>query len=237
VLNPVQTNEVGRCGPLLGGFLLIAHRTGLPLRLLEIGASAGLNLNWDHYHYTWHGGGWGDPSSPIVLRDVFTGDRLPPLCEAAVAERSGCDPDPVAATSEEGRLTLRSFIWADQLERMHILDQAIEVMRRYPVSIDCSRAVDWLALRLAESAPGKTTVLFHSVVWQYISREERTELLKLIEAAGSRANGDSPFAWLRMEPGKEGAEVKLRIYPGFEDQIIATAGYHKPQTTWLLKSE
>jgi hypothetical protein len=237
VLNPVQTNEVGRCGPLLGGFLLIAQRTGLPLRLIEIGASAGLNLNWDHYRYTWSRGNWGDPYSRIVLRDVFTGDRLPPLCETTVAERSGCDPDPVDATSEEGRITLRSFIWADQLERMHTLDQAIEVMRRYPVQVECARAVDWLAPRLAEPAPGKATVLFHSVVWQYISREERKELLRSIEAAGSRTTPDSPFAWLRMEPGKEGAEVKLRIFPGFEDQTIATAGYHKPQTTWLLENE
>jgi hypothetical protein len=120
---------------------------------------------------------------------------------------------------------------------MHTLDQAIEVMRRYPVQVERAQAVDWLAPRLADPAPGKTTVLFHSVVWQYISREERKELLRLIEAAGSRTTPDSPFAWLRMEPGKEGAEVKLRIFPGFEDQIIATAGYHKPQTTWLLENE
>jgi hypothetical protein len=237
VLNPVQTNEVGRCGPLLGGFLLIAQRTGLPLRLLEIGASAGLNLNWDHYRYTWPGGAWGDSSSPVMLRDVFRGDRLPPLCDIVVSGRAGCDPDPVDATSAEGRLTLRSFIWADQLERMHTLDQAIEVMRRYPVSVDRDRAVDWLASRLTEPAPGKATVLFHSVVWQYISRKERKELLELIEETGRRASHSSPFAWLRMEPGKEGAEVKLRITPGFEDRVIATAGYHKPQTTWLLENE
>src|SRR5579884_132714 len=237
VTNPVQTNEVGRCGPLLGGFLLIAHRTGLPLRLLEIGASAGLNLNWNYYRYMWPRGAWGDPSSPIVLREVFTGDLHPPLCEAGIIERAGCDPDPIDAVSEEGRLTLRSFIWADQLERMHILDQAIAVMHRNPVRIKGARAAEWLALRLAEPAHGKATVLFHSVVWQYISHEERKELLELIEKAGARANRDSPFAWLRMEPGKEGAEVKLRIVPGFENQLIATAGYHKPQTTWLLKNE
>lgn len=38
-----QTNEVGRSGVLVGGFLQIAEETGLPLRLLEVGASAGLN--------------------------------------------------------------------------------------------------------------------------------------------------------------------------------------------------
>jgi len=237
VLNPVQTNEVGRCGPLLGGFLLIAHRTGLPLRLLEIGASAGLNLNWNHYYYTWPGCEWGDSSSGVLLQDVFTGDRVPPVCDVTVATRAGCDPAPVYANSEEGRLTLRSFIWADQVERMHSLDQAIKVMRQHPVYVDRARALDWLDQRLIGALPQSATVLFHSIVWQYMDRAERKELLELIEAAGSRATRSSPFAWLRMEPGKEGAEVKLRINPGFEDHIIATAGYHRPQTTWLLENE
>jgi hypothetical protein len=88
VLRPVQTNEIGRCGPLLGGFLLIAHRTRLPLRLLEIGASAGLNLQWDQYRYTWPGGAWGKPHSLIVLNDVFTADAAPPLSDITVAQRA-----------------------------------------------------------------------------------------------------------------------------------------------------
>jgi hypothetical protein len=48
---PCQTNEVGRAAALAVGFLAIAARTALPLRLLEVGASAGLNLRWDHFRY------------------------------------------------------------------------------------------------------------------------------------------------------------------------------------------
>src|SRR5206468_409136 len=41
---PCQTNEVGRSAALLLGFLEVARWKGLPFRLLELGASAGLNL-------------------------------------------------------------------------------------------------------------------------------------------------------------------------------------------------
>jgi hypothetical protein len=237
VFRPVQTNEIGRCGPMLGGFLLIAHRTRLPLRLLEIGASAGLNLQWDQYRYTWPGGAWGNPLSPIVLHDVFTSDAVPPLGDVKVAERRGCDPDPLDPSLPECRLTLRSFVWADQLERLRNLEQAMEVAGRSQLCVERSGAVEWLKSRLAEPAGGVATVLFHSIVWQYISRQERTDLLDLIRQTGSRATADSPFAWLRMEPGEKSAEVKLAIFPGFEDRIIATAGYHRPNTLWLCQTE
>jgi hypothetical protein len=48
---PPQTNEVSRAGILLGGLLIVAARWGLPLSLIEIGASAGFNLNFDHFLY------------------------------------------------------------------------------------------------------------------------------------------------------------------------------------------
>jgi hypothetical protein len=237
LLRPVQTNEIGRCGPLLGGFLLIAHHTRLPLRLLEIGASAGLNLQWDQYRYTWPGGAWGDPLSPIVLHDVFTSDGAPPLGDVTVAERRGCDPAPLDPSLPECRLTLRSFVWADQLERMRNLEQAIEMANRSQLRVERAGAVEWLRTRLAEPANRLATVLFHSIVWQYINRQDHKELLDLVQETGSRATTDAPFAWLRMEPGENSAEIKLSIFPGFEDRIIATAGYHRPNTHWLGDTE
>jgi hypothetical protein len=105
--HPVQTNEPGRARALVGGFLTAAEETDLPLRLLELGASAGLNLRWDGYRY--EAGRWefGDPGSPVRFRDFFEDEARPPrLAGIEVVERAGCDAVPVDATSEEGRLTL-----------------------------------------------------------------------------------------------------------------------------------
>ena len=60
-----QTNEVARCGCLLPAFAAVAD--GRPLALIEIGASAGLNLRWDHYAYDYGGRAAGVPSSPLTI--------------------------------------------------------------------------------------------------------------------------------------------------------------------------
>src|SRR5207249_4187395 len=130
-----QTNEVGRSAALLGGFLEAAHRTHLPLRILEIGASAGLNLRWDRYRYESSEGAWGDETSEVRFVHSF---EIPPAMNrsAAVVERKGCDLQPVDPTSVEGALTLRSFIWADQLGRLALLDGAIQVASDLPIEVE-----------------------------------------------------------------------------------------------------
>ncbi|MBA3866659.1 MAG: DUF2332 domain-containing protein, partial [Solirubrobacterales bacterium] len=84
VLLPVQTNEVGRCAALLPGFLAVAERTGLPLRLLELGASAGLNLRWDRYRYTARDFAWGPCDSPLRVAFRLDGET-PPSAAVEVA--------------------------------------------------------------------------------------------------------------------------------------------------------
>ena len=71
---PVQTNEVGRCAALLPGFLEAAA-AGLPLRLLEVGASAGLNLRWDRYRYEAGDFAWGDPAAPVRIGFELEGEH------------------------------------------------------------------------------------------------------------------------------------------------------------------
>src|ERR1044071_2279381 len=76
---PVQTNEVGRCAGLLFGFAAVGAETGLPLRLLEVGASAGLNLRWDRYRYRASGFSWGPEDSPVALDLQLEGKPPPAL--------------------------------------------------------------------------------------------------------------------------------------------------------------
>jgi hypothetical protein len=222
---PVQTNEVGRCAALLPGFLTVAARSGLPLRMLEVGASAGLNLGWSEYRYEAEGFAWGQADSPLRIAFELSGGEIPAV-RATVAERAGCDAAPVDPTTEEGRLTLLSYCWPDQATRMERLRAALELAAACPAAVDRSGAVEWAAARLAEPAPGRATVLFHSVVMQYLSEEERDDFAQVVGEGGSRAGEDAPLAWLRMEPDGDRAAVRLAIWPGGEDRLLARAGYH-----------
>jgi hypothetical protein len=222
---PVQTNEVGRCAALLVGFLAVAAETGLPLRLLEVGSSAGLNLNWDRYRYEADGFSWGDPDSPVRIGFELAGP-VPRVVPVEVLERRGCDPRPLDPISEEGRLTLLSFVWADQRQRLDRLRAALSMAAEAPVAVEQGGAGEWIAARLSEPRDGAVTVVFHSIVMQYLGEDERTEFERTLRAAGDSASERSPLAWLRMEPGGERAEVRLTLWPGGEERILARGGYH-----------
>lgn len=232
---PVQTNEVGRSAALLGGFLVVARETGLPLRLLELGASAGLNLRWDHYRYDRAGGGWGDEASPVRVEEPFAGAGRPPLDVAVrVLERRGCDARPVDPTGEEGRLTLLAYVWPDMTARFERLSSALEVARLVGARVDEADLLAWLAATPL-TGPGAATVVFHSIVMQYLPRESRARVSELLDEAGAAATAAAPLAWLRLEPGSKTAqaEVRLRTWPGGEERLLATARFHGPPVRWL----
>ena len=223
---PVQTNEVGRCNALLFGFLTVAAETALPLRLLEVGASAGLNLRWDRFGYRADGFSWGLADSPLQLEFELEGTapELPAAVE--VAERRGCDANPVDAATPEGRLTLLSYVWPDQPERIARMRAALEVAEEVQVEIERETASAWTERMLANPAPGRATVLYHSIVSQYLSDEERKAFFGHVRAAGERANTGAPLAWLRMEPADDRADLELTLWPGGETRHLARVGYH-----------
>jgi len=140
--------------------------TRLRPRLLEMGTSGGLNLRCDRYRYEWPGGTWGNPLSPVRLESVFI-DGAPFLTPVIrIIDRAGCDPSPVDITSDSGRLTLPSYTWADQVDRIRRLAAAIEIARVVPCVIEKMHGAEWLEAHLRDPFAGAATVVFQSAVWQ-----------------------------------------------------------------------
>ncbi|MGC1851037.1 MAG: DUF2332 domain-containing protein [Solirubrobacterales bacterium] len=227
VNRPVQTNEVGRCAGLLPGFLAVAAMTGLPLRLLEVGASAGLNLYWDRYLYVSDRASWG-PLSPLEILFEVEGDgTFPEVDGIEIAERRGCDAAPIDPSSADGRADLLAYVWPDQTGRIERMRAALEIATSDGrAEVNRASAAVWVKRVLREPAPGRATILFHSIVEQYLSEEELTSFHRSIREAGRRATLGAPLAWLRMEPDGDRAAVRLTLWPDGEDRLIARAGYH-----------
>jgi hypothetical protein len=235
---PPQTNEVGRSVALVPGFLTVARELGLPLRLLELGTSAGLNLRVDAYCYENGRDAWGHAGSPVRFVDLWTEHRPPLDVPGRVAERRGCDRDPIDATTDDARQRLLSYVWPGQRERFELLRHALDVAARTPVDVDRAGAADWIERQLEARAPGVATVVFHSIAWQYFGDETHQRILATLATAGSRAKADAPIAWLRLEPAAAGVPVELRLttWPDVgrgADRLLATAGFHYGPVRWL----
>ncbi|MEV4558961.1 DUF2332 domain-containing protein [Kitasatospora sp. NPDC049285] len=237
---PPQTNEVGRANLLLAG-LTWAQRelsTGpLPVRLFELGSSAGLNLLAEQFRCASPGFSYGPADSPVLLADAWRGDPPPWLPDAPlqqVVERRGCDPTPIDPRSAAGSLALRAYVWADQLPRLSRLDGALQLAAGTPAPVAPLGAAAFL--REVEVAEGTLTVVWHSVMRQYVPADEwqsvEGELARLATAAGPSA----PFVHLALEPRRVGAEHRFlltaRLGAGRERVLAESVPHGLP--AWTL---
>jgi len=244
----VQTNEPGRSAPLYGGLLAAAERTGLPLRLLEVGASAGLNLRPHLVGYRLPDGSvLGDPDSPLVLDTGWTG--LPPAAldrPLHFVQRAGCDLAPVDVRGRDGVLHLSSFVWPDQPSRLQRLRDAIRLAGVDPIAVQRADGASWLSRQLERRRPGVLTVVWHSVVWQYVPASERARGQQVLARAAALATDDAPLALLVYEsrhtrPGDESSapyrfDLLLRLWPAGLTVCLGHGGGHGIPFTWAQEA-
>jgi hypothetical protein len=232
---PPQTNESARSTIVLGGALLVAMATGLPLEILEIGSSAGLNLHFDHYAYDLGLGRWGGPAAPLRLASDWRGTPPPLDAPLRVVSRRGCDVDPLDPGLPEDRARLLAYVWPDQADRLARMEAALAHAAARPERVERADAADWLATRFAAPPEsGRARLLFHTVVWQYLPLETKTRASALIAKAGAAATPETPFAWFRMEADGDlrSAALSLRLWPGGEDIALGRADFHGRWAEW-----
>lgn len=224
-----QTNEVGRSACLLVGIFEAVRRTGLSrVRLLEPGASAGLNLLVDRYRFVGEDWAYGPESSPLAIDTESSGVRPVPF---EIVARRGCDLAPVDVSTEKGRHYLTSFVWPHQVDRHARLAGALAAAADDPPLIDVGAADTWLQDQLA--APAQDDVL--TVVWQSITEQYwPTEVRTGVRAAIAEARSRLRIAHISMEgvpPAQKasGWDVRsdgpaLRL----DGDLLARSSHHGP---------
>jgi hypothetical protein len=232
----VQTNEVQRCWTLLPCFLEATRRAGAEaLDLVELGPSAGLNLVWDRYGYSYAHGGWASPGATLHLSGN-EGRHVPAdLLERrpAVRSRTGIDRSPIDVTSDAGALLLKSFVWADQTERLERLDAAIAALRADPPELikgDLAGRLPGILEGLAGS--DALTVVWETAVLGYVPEEGRRRVYDTIARYGER----HPIAFVQTRRASSGVTahygLTLQSPPGGLEEV-AFATHHGDWLDWL----
>lgn len=248
----VQTNEVARAAAL-GLAHAVAwsgagsgHRPGAA-RLVELGCSGGLNLRLDRFRLDLTSGAdggsvaggvvLGDPEGRVRIAPEVRAPLTPGLSGVRIAERIGIDPHPIDPTSDDGRLTLLSFVWPDQTGRFERLAAAIDLAAEVPATLiptgdrTTAEVLDDVlgAVIGGPTVPGVATIVQHSVVWQYIPTAQRPAITAVLERVGRAATPEAPLVWVRFEPDewdRTRAAVWVRSWPGGGDRLVAHADYH-----------
>ncbi len=227
-----QTNEVGRSAVLMSGLMAVAHLFPRPMELLELGASAGLNLLLDRYGHDLGGVRAGEPGSPLQLSPDWKGPA-PPEARVRVVRRRGVDLRPLDIQSDGERLL--AYVWPDQARRLSQLEAALAIAAKHPPEVDRGDAADWLEARLGEAQEaGVTRVVLHSIAFQYFPEGSKARIAAAMEQAGAAASGESPLAWLRyeFEPSDE-PTLRLMTWPGGEERLLAVCHPHGSWVEWL----
>ncbi|WP_316569705.1 DUF2332 domain-containing protein [Neobacillus sp. YIM B06451] len=182
----VQTNEVRRCAYLFPLFNHIHEQAARPLALIEIGTSAGFQLLWDHYCYTYGDGiVYGSEDSEVKIQAAVKGEAQPVFTKplAPVSARYGLDLHVNDVTKAEDSLWMKALIWPEHRDRRELFEGAVRCMKRNRGKITFIEG-DGVELlpRLIERIPENSAiVVFHTHVANQMPPETKLQLLENIE--------------------------------------------------------
>jgi len=236
--SPPQTNEVGRSGPLVLGFLTIARLTGLPLALYELGASAGLNQVPDRLRVDLGGRTFGRKGALVHLTPEWRGPPPADLPDSfEVIARRGVDRAPLDITDDLVAKRLLAYVWPDQSERIARLKAALATARTHGVMVERGEAADWVEANLHPLLMlGYVRVLYHSVTAQYFDADTAARIAARMQAAGALTSPQAPLAHLQMEKAdtdpERGMELRLTLWRGAGPERLLLARTH-PHGAWI----
>ncbi len=238
---PPQTNEAGRSSNFIAAMLWLADQ-GMPPRFecLEIGSSAGINLMLARYHYDLGGVQVGPEPGAMRFAPEWKGNS-PPDHSIEIASTKGCDVAPVDLTDPAQALRLKAYIWPEHTVRFERMAAAIAEAGKLPPDLLQMNAADFVEAELAKpQQAGTTRVLMHSIVWQYVPKDQQARVTAAIEAAGARATAQRPLAWIALEANRTVHlhELVVRFWPNSgknadgEPQMLARAHPHGAIIDW-----
>ena len=180
----MQTNEVGRCAYLYPAFALVAELSRRPLVIIELGASAGLNLMWDRYRYEYDGDTvCGQRDAAVVIQSTFRGGRRPTLPERAplVVDRVGVDLEPIDVRDRDQTAWLSALVWPEHRARAALLASALTLAQNAPPRIVRGDALTCLPDLLREAGRDAAVCVTHTHTLYQMTEDRRAALTAFLD--------------------------------------------------------
>ncbi|MFI6657538.1 DUF2332 domain-containing protein [Streptomyces sp. NPDC050523] len=190
--------ETGRCAVLHPAVAEAAHRADADaIGLIDVGCSAGLNLNVGRVSVTYSNGQvLGDASAPVRFSASVVGDRaLPARAMPEVVARVGVDADPVDVTDADDARWLRACLPPDQPERAAQLAAELALAATNPPTLLAGDAVELLPEALARVPEGALPVVTTTWALSRLPLEDRLRFLHRLDDAAT----DRAVAWVSVE--------------------------------------
>jgi hypothetical protein len=185
-----QTNEPGRSAVIQAVVRDLAG-TSETINVVEVGASAGINLYFDLFPVRTH-----DDGNPLTLvcEDVGPIDRSRPL--PRVKSRVGIDPNPLILASEEDRLWLKSCLWPEERRRHDRFDAIVAAQSSWPpITLLRGSAMERLNDAFELCGDDSMTIIVNTWAAFYFTLDERLEFFNDV----SRRCANENVAWLSIE--------------------------------------
>ncbi len=228
VRRPTLDDETGRYAVLYPAITEAARRAGAKaVGLIDIGRSAGLNLNVDRVGITYSNGpSLGDQSSPVQLSSRIAQDRPVPIrAMPEVVARIGMDLDPVDVTDADDARWLRACLPPDQPERRARLDAEMALAATAPPLLLRGDAAELLPDAIARVPGDVLPVVTTTWALSRFSHETRQRFLHRVEEAAA----DRAVAWVSAEGvGVAPTVPTLGDRPASGHSIIGLALFGRP---------
>jgi len=231
----VQTNAVGRSAVLLPAFEHVARITtaARPLALVEVGASAGLNLFWDRFRFEYEGYGvYGTPDSPVRIESTVRGNRDPPLPERVpdVGYRAGIDLNPLNVTDPADARWLQALVIPDQQRRHERLAAALDLAAADPPRLVEGDALDVLPDLLRDVPVEPVLCVFSTHMLYQLDQDAVDELEGMLREHGH----ERPVHWLSNVPSPD-AESPVYRHVALRDgeREVTRLAEHESYGKWL----
>ncbi|MBM7553035.1 hypothetical protein JOC33_001933 [Thalassobacillus pellis] len=186
----VQTNEVRRCAYLYPVFCYIYQQTNKPLSLIEIGTSAGLQLLWDHYSYSYGTENiYGKNDSFVHLTSNVREGELPHhllSLNPPVNDRRGFDLHVSDLTKKEDFLWLKALIWPEHKDRLVNFEDSVKQLRLNPPHLIEGDGVALLTEAAEEISADTTLCIFHTHVANQMPNSLKEILLQRVHEIGKQ---------------------------------------------------